>query len=242
MISSKNNELIKFCNQIKQKKHSKQSGFCFVESLKVVNDLSKKGLITTILSVESKFDQIKKLGVKVEIISNDIVEYLADSITSDGVFGICKIAETQNIEYKKCLVLDRIQDPANLGAIVRSACAFGYNTIFTIDSVYPYSFKAIRSSMGYVFSVNFIDVDYEQLVDLKKKYNLDFYVADMNGSNIEYVQKPTNNFAIVIGNEGQGVDSRLFEISDNTVSICMQNNVESLNASVSAGIIMYILK
>ena len=97
--------------------------------------------------------------------------------------------------------------------------------------------------MGQIFNVNFLDVTYKDLSQLKNDHNLQFVVADMGGENIEDVQiQNDQNIAVVIGNEGQGVSDELLKLSSKTVSIPMNNNVESLNASVSAGIIMFILK
>ena len=244
MITSKSNELIKKCVQIKQKKFSKQDGLCLVESIKLVKELSTKGLIDIILVTEKKLSFVKDFSVKkIEVISDSLASYLSDTVTPDGVFGICKIPEPSNIKYNRCLVLDRIQDPSNIGAIIRSACAFGYDTIFAINSVYPYTTKCIRSSMGHIFNINYIDVDIEGLIQIKKQKDIRFYVADMNGENIDNIFHDKNeNLAIIIGNEGQGVDDRLFDISDKTISISMNSKVESLNASVSAGIIMYLLR
>ena len=243
MITSKSNDLIKQCLQIKQKKYSKELGLCLVESLKLVRELNDKGLIETILVLESKLDSFKNSKTKIEVISDSIAKYLADTVTTDGVFGICKIMESSGNSFDRCLVLDRIQDPSNLGAIIRSACAFGFKTIFSINSVYPYSYKVIRSSMGYVFDVNIIDVSYEELKNFKTQNNITLLSADMDGQDIAEVKlQKSSNMAIIIGNEGSGVSDEVVALSDMVVSIPMSNNVESLNASVSAGIMMYLLK
>ncbi len=243
MITSKTNELIKKCIQIKQKKYSKLERLCLVESIKLVRELASKKLLTTILVTNDKFSQVKDLGVKIETISESIASYISDTVTTDGVFAICKVPNSEIKEFNRCLILDRIQDPSNLGAILRSAVAFGFKTIFTLNSVYPYSCKAIRSSMGYVFDVNFLEVDINSLKSIKSKNNLTILSANMNGDLIENVEvNEVGNLAIIIGNEGQGVDKALSQLSDKTISIEMKNNVESLNASVSAGILMYYLR
>ena len=244
MITSKNNELIKTCIQIKSKKYSRERGLCFVESIKLVRELYKKGLTTHILISENKSNLAEEfLDTQVELISRSISEYICDSVTTDGVFAICKIPRITEVNYSKCLILDRIQDPSNLGAIIRSACAFGFDTIFSVDSVYPFSFKSIRSSMGHVFSVNLIDTNIESLKVLKKNNSITFYVADMDGLNISKISRnKSNSIAIIIGNEGSGVSDELIQLADQTISIPMNDGVESLNASVSAGIIMYLLK
>ena len=244
MITSKNNELIKTCIQLKNKKFSREANLCLVESIKLVKELYHKGLTKHILVTEEKSDTINIFSnVKVDLISKNVADYICDSVTTDGIFAICNIPHYDSVSYKNCLVLDRIQDPSNLGAIIRSACAFGFETILTIDSVYPYSFKAIRSSMGHVFSVNMIETNIINLKQLKEKYSLKFYSADMNGDDISALKRDSNqNIAIIIGNEGAGVSNELSKLADSTISIPMYNCVESLNASVSAGIIMYLLR
>lgn len=243
MITSKDNEIVKLALKVKEKKYSKSLKLAFVESFKVVNELYNKNLINHILVREDKFNLVKNFkNTKIDVISNKIGEILSDTVTTDGVFAICNIPTINNEDYSKCLVLDGLQDPSNIGAIIRSANAFGYKTIFAINSVYPYTTKCIRASMGYIFDINYIDISYEDLLELKKNDNITIISADMDGVNIDNVKKDYNNFAIVIGNEGNGVSDKLTANSDKVVSIPMENNVESLNASVSAGILMYLLK
>lgn len=243
MITSKSNPIIKLANQIKEKKYSKENNLCLVETIKIVSQLYLKGLITHILVIESKAQIFSNYtNAKIEIISDNIGEYLSQSVTTDGIFGICKIDNNRDVDYSKCLILDRLQDPTNIGAIIRSACAFGYKTIFAINSVYPYTYKVIRSSMGYIFDINYIDTSYEKIKEIKEKWNISIITADMNGEILDTFQKPSSNFAIAIGNEGQGISSDMVSLSDNIVSIPMENNVESLNASISASILMYLLK
>lgn len=243
MITSKDNDLIKLCNKIKQKKHSREEGLCLVETIKLVSQLYLKGKLTHILVSDDKYDLVKNYK-KCEIvtISKAIAEYLSDAVTSDGVFGVCRITDNATNDYSRCLVLDRLQDPSNLGAIIRSAYAFGYKTIFAIDSVYPYSYKSIRSSMGYVFDINYIDCNLEKLLAYKEKYDISLVSADMSGEIIEDFKPKEGNLAIIIGNEGQGISREVMNLADATVRIPMYNDVESLNASVSAGIIMYSLR
>jgi len=243
MITSKDNDLIKLCKQIKDKKYSREKKLCFVESIKIVSELYLKNIVTTILVIESKYDLVKNYSrAKIEIISDSICNYLTDASTSDGVFAICNLSQSKVINYRKSIILDNIQDPSNIGAIIRSACAFGYNTIFAVNSVYPYSYKAIRSSMGYIFDVNYIDTTYDELIKIKNDNIITFISADMDGEIIDTPASIKENFAIIIGNEGQGISRELRNLSDKTFAIPMDNGVESLNASVSAGILMFLLK
>lgn len=243
MITSKDNELIKLALKIKEKKHSKLKNLALVETIKIVKELYNKNIVRNILVREDKFHLVENLkGVKIDIISSKICEILSDTVTNDGLFAICEIPKNNCCDYSKCLILDGVQDPANIGAIIRSAYAFGYKTILAINSVYPYTFKCIRSSMGYVFDINYIDITCNDLLEIKKNNNITIITADMNGETISDIHKNFVNFAIVIGNEGNGVSDTLIDLSDKVVSIPMDNGVESLNASVCAGILMYLLK
>ena len=118
--------------------------------------------------------------------------------------------------------------------------AFDFKSIIMLNGVYPYSAKVIRSSMGYVFDINIISYNNAELIDFlqKNKYNL--VSADMSGIDLKEF-KPKFPLAVVIGNEGNGVSSELKQLSTQIVKIPMNNGVESLNAGVSASIIMYKL-
>ena len=243
MITSKDNGLMKLCNQVKNKKYSRENKLCLIETIKVVSELYLKDLVTHIFVTQEKYDLVKNYTkAKIEVISDSLINYISDSSSSDGVFALCKIPDNTDINYSKCIVLDNIQDPANIGAIIRSACAFGFKTILAVNSVYPYSYKCIRSSMGYIFDVNYIETTYNDLNHIKNDNNILFISADMDGEIVDTKMDLKNNIALVIGNEGQGISRNIEQLSDKKVAIAMDNGVESLNASVSAGILMYLLK
>ena len=244
LISSKQNDIIKYANSIKEPKYIKKYGECIVESEKVVNELVVKGLVSTLLIEQSKLAKynyiIDSFQGKVYEITESISNSLTESVTSSGIFAFVKIPNNTDVIGDKILVLDNLQDPSNLGAIIRSAMAFDFKSIIMLNGVYPYSAKVIRSSMGYVFNININSYNITQLIDFlsKKKYNL--VSADMSGKDLKDY-KPKYPLALVIGNEGNGVSPELKNLSTNIVRIPMNNNVESLNAGVSASIIMYKL-
>jgi len=244
LISSKQNDIIKYANSIKEPKYAKKYGECIVESEKVVNELVNKNIVSTILIEQSKVDKFsyifQNFKGKVYEITEAISNYLTESVTSSGVFAFVKIPSNNDVVGDKILVLDNLQDPSNLGAIIRSAMAFDFKSIIMLNGVYPYSAKVIRSSMGYVFDINIISYNNTELIDFlnKKQYNL--ISADMSGQDLKTF-KPQYPLALVIGNEGNGVSPEIKKLSKNIVRIPMKNNVESLNAGVSASIIMYKL-
>jgi len=245
LISSKQNDIIKYANSIKEPKYIKKYNECFTESEKIVNELMLKDMVSTILVENEKLEKysyiLKKFKGKVYEITSDISKLLTESITSSGIFAFVKVPNNQSVVGDRVLVLDNLQDPSNLGSIIRSAMAFNFKTIIMNNGVYPYSAKVIRSSMGYVFDINIISCsNTAQLIDFlsKNKYNL--VSADMSGQELKSF-KPQYPLALVIGNEGNGVSDELRKMSSQVVKIPMNNGVESLNASVSASIIMYKL-
>jgi TrmH family RNA methyltransferase len=137
------------------------------------------------------------------------------------------------------LLLDGVADPSNVGAIIRTAVASGYKEVFlTSECADAFSPKAVRSSMSGVFRAK---VMRGELGEILSVIDCPIVVADMGGENV-FERKIQGKFCLVIGNEGRGVSDSLKTKADIIVSIPMQNDMESLNASVSAGILMYNLK
>ena len=137
-----------------------------------------------------------------------------------------------------CLFLDGVSDPANVGAIIRTAAASGYNQIYLADTADCYSPKSVRASMSGIFKIKVIKGSKEQLLNA---IDIPICIADMSGQSVYDVTMP-DKFCLVIGNEARGVSEEVRNLAKISVSIPMENDMESLNASVSAGILMYILK
>jgi len=170
---------------------------------------------------------------------------LFDEITSletpTGIFATAQISSETEITYP-FLVLDRIQDPGNMGTLLRTACAFGFNTIITIECVDIWSQKVLRAGMGNQFRLNVIDISHEGFAEHIALQNCDIFVADMNGEMPDLCFGFENmQFGLVLGNEGQGVSEKIKKLPHAVVTIPMQNKVESLNVGVAGGILMYEL-
>lgn len=245
-ITSTNNPTVKFTVSLKEKKEIVANNLCLVEGEKIVLDLIQSGAKLSRLFVEErkleKFsDLISKYENQTYKINEQVAKKLSDTVTNPGVFAIFELPKKKAFDFnQKFLVIDNLQDPSNLGAIIRSALAFGFTNIVSINSVFPYLPKVIRSSMGYVFNVNFYNLTIDQIAQAKNEFNFKLVSANLNGIDLDDANLE-NVYGLIIGNEGNGVSKSLQNMSDITVTIPMQNNVESLNASVSASIIMYNL-
>lgn len=245
-ITSISNPTVKFTTSLKNKKDCIANDLCFVEGEKIIMDMLTKGYTPNRLFIEeSKLEKYADLATKYENItykvSQAVAKKLSDTVTNPGIFGLFNLPKQKSFDYKsKFLIIDNLQDPSNLGAIIRSAVAFGFVNIVSINSVFPYLPKVIRSSMGYVFDVNFINMTFSDLEKQKMDTPFQLVSANLNGEDLKNVSLQ-DSFGLIIGNEGNGVSKCLQNLSDVTVTIPMQNNVESLNASVSASILMYNL-
>ncbi len=241
MISSKQNALIKEIRSLRDKKNRDNLGVFVVEGLKPVKEAIELSLdIREIVCTETKAQQFLGCPFKVETVTDEVFGYISEEVTPQGVLAVVyKKDGSLKSPTGSCLLLDGVADPNNVGAIIRTAVASGYKDIYmTLDSADAYSQKTVRCSMSGVFRANVMRGAIE---DLLKVINLPLCVADMDGVNV-FELKNDKDICLVIGNEGKGVSSTLKERADLIVSIPMENGMESLNASVSAGILMYALR
>jgi TrmH family RNA methyltransferase len=156
--------------------------------------------------------------------------------------AICNKKEDTNNIGKHIMMLDEIQDPGNLGTIIRSALAFNIDTlILSNNSVDLYNPKVIRASQGMIFHLNIITCDLIDKIHELKEDNYQIIGSDVNGgTDIKNFEKE-DKFVIIMGNEGQGISKEILDLCDTFVHINMSDKCESLNVGVAAGIILYEL-
>ena len=241
MISSKQNSLVKEIRSLRDKKNRDNLGVFVVEGIKPVKEAIDLSLsIREIVCTEEKAQLFSGCPFKVETVSKEVFDYISEEVTPQGAVAFFyKNDGVLKAPSGSCLLLDGVADPNNVGAIIRTAVASGYKDIYmTLDCADAYSQKAVRCSMSGVFRANIMRGDLDEIL---KVVSLPICVADMGGENV-FELNNDKDICLVIGNEGKGVSQTLKEKADMTVSIPMKNGVESLNASVSAGILMYILR
>ncbi len=174
----------------------------------------------------------------IEVVSEKMLSSLATTKTNQNIICVCKVKDYGIESVGNSLILDNLQDPGNVGTLVRSALAFGFNDIYLVEGADPYSEKVIRSSAGLIMNARLHVVDFETIKNNKKQIADIFMVADMHGENINQIHLPKGKVAVIIGNEGQGVSEKFRHLANKTVSIPMSSIVESLNAGVAGSIIM----
>ena len=220
---------------LKDKKYRRENKLFMVEGNKFCYDLlnSDIEIVYTITS-----DKNLTGFPNIEIVSEKMLSSLATTKTNQNIICICKVKDYGIESVGNSLILDNLQDPGNVGTLVRSALAFGFNDIYLVEGADPYSEKVIRSSAGLIMNARLHVVDVETIKQNKNKIADIFMVADMDGENINKICLPKGKVAVIIGNEGQGVSDAFIGLANKTVSIPMNACVESLNAGVAGSIIM----
>lgn len=229
-----------FILDIKKQKRENKS-LLFLDNIKIIKDAIQNKSITIdcILTSLDNLPFETEPNTKIYKVELSVLEQLANTKTPQKVLCIAYL--TQNVVEKpktNFLVLDGLQDPGNVGTLIRSAFACGFEYIFLVDSVRKENDKLIRSSVGAVFDSKVYQMTRKDFCDMAKKENFDLIMCDMNGQNI-FETDITKQVGVVVGNEGQGVSDEIANLCNMTVKIPMKQGIESLNAGVSGSIIMY---
>lgn len=235
LITSLNNDTIKELVKLKDKKYRDINNIFFIEGKDLCDIAYENGLLREIYILDG-YDNIYD-GIPVTYVSESVMKKISDMASISEYFGICSKKVENNIG-NRLLVLDDIQDPGNLGTIIRSAVAFNFDTIvLSTGTVDLYNPKVVRSTKGMLFNVNIITRDLDKYLDELEDYVI--YGTDVNdGVNIKEEDIPSK-VAIVIGNEGRGISEEVRRHCSKFIYINMNDKCESLNAGVSASIIMY---
>lgn len=239
IYTSINNSKIKELKKLQNKKYRDETNMFLVETKHLVKEAYDSGYLDELLVLEgSTFS----LDVKTNYISENVLKYLSLMPSPSEVIGICKKRE-EKLNGNKILILDDIQDPGNLGTIIRSSVAFGVSTIVLSKGCADvYSDKVIRASQGMIFKVNIIRSDIKEIVNKLKAEDYKILGTKVDGGKeIKSVSK-SEKFAIIMGNEGNGVSKEILNMCDEYIYIPMNKNCESLNVGVATSIILYELR
>lgn len=244
-INSLDNSTIKKVKKLKQRKYREEENKFLAEGRKFLDFTYTPDLII----LKENFEDFENITTKLErfdcrkIVVNDrIFKELTSQENSQGVILVYPYCET-NIEKinNNIIVLDKIQDPGNLGTIIRVADAAGFkDIILTKGSVDCYNEKCVRSSMGSIFNMNIVYMEELPLIQFLKEKKYKFLVTALENNSIEYTDIILNEKnAIIFGSEGNGVSDNFLKAADETVIIPIYGSAESLNVAMASGIILY---
>lgn len=236
-INSLNNEYIKYLLKLKDKKFRNQEKKFLIEGYHLVNEAYKAKILKEILITEDKdcYKDVSKIKV-----NEAIIKKLSTTVNPQNILGVCEITLGKEISGTKFLLLDNINDPGNLGTLIRSSLGFSIDTIVLgMDCVDVFNEKVIRASQGSIFKINILIDDLKNVISKLKEKNIKVYGTSLEAS--QFLQKidKSPEYAIILGNEANGVKKELLKMTDQNIKIEINNELESLNVAVAGSILMY---
>jgi len=248
-IRSKDNRIFKECQKLSQKKYRDREGLYLIEGENLVGEVPADDLVYVIYrdGCQRKLDDSEKAYW----MEGRLFDKLAQTETSQGILAVVRkpVINPEDLKHRidrngNVIVLDRLQDPGNIGTIIRTAEGAGYEAVITMKGTADvFSPKTIRAAAGAVFRIPIIQVeDNRELRNLAEKLSKRLVVTGFDTDRYYFDEDLSKGIALVIGNEGSGISKELMEMADIKVKIPMEGNLESLNASVAAGILMYEAK
>ena len=239
LYSSVNNEKIKNIKKLNTKKYRDETNLYLVEGEHLVKEAYENNVLEELILLENTNLNI---DVKTSYVTKNVLNFISNLDTPNGILGICKKKEN-TLKGNKIVILEDIQDPGNLGTIIRSSVAFNVDTlVLSSNTVDLYNPKVIRATQGMLFKLNIIiENDLENLIKNLKQNNYTIYTTNVkNGNSLKTIEKK-DKVAIIMGNEGSGVSDKLNSLADKYLYIDMNKNCESLNVAVATSIILYEL-
>lgn len=239
IILSRQNPLVKELASLKEKKGRRRTGTFLVEGHKMVREAVASGMDVVRLILREDYAG-ETYGLPAVLLGRDAFAAVCDEKTPQGIAAEVVIPERSvQPPQGRCLLLDGLQDPANVGAIIRTAVAAGYEDVYLAGCADPFSPKSVRASMSGVFFARIMQGTQEEI--LSAIAGLPVIAADMGGEDVFSYAAP-EKFCLAVGSEGSGLSALVRGRADVTVCILMDARTESLNAAVSAGILMYALR
>ena len=237
IITSTNNNHIKELARLKDKKYRDESDCFLVETKHLVMEAYKEGLIKELILDR---DELYPLDVDTLYVNKEVMRKLSSTDTPPKVMAVVYKKKEIDTLGEKILILDNIQDPGNLGTIIRSAVAFNIDTIvLSKDTVDLYNPKVVRANQGMMFHINIIKRDTLKLITNLKEEGYKIVGTKVTNGHDVRESSIYSHFALVIGNEGKGISQDIDTLCDEYLYIRMNDNCESLNASVAASILLY---
>ena len=236
IITSLTNSRIKEICKLKEKKYRNMTNTFLIEGINLVTEASKRNLLKEIFVLEEKTINI---DIPTTYVTKEVMKKISSTDSIPNVVGV-SLKKEESLLGDRLLLLDNLQDPGNLGTIIRSSKAFNIDTIVisptTVDMYNP---KVLRATEGMIFHINIIVRDLPSLITELKKDNYKIYGTKVDGGiNVKDISLK-RKYALVIGNEGNGVSEEVNNLCDEYLYIKMNKEVESLNAGVATSILLY---
>lgn len=248
-IESKNNNLFKEIKKLKEKKHRIKSNKYLIEGLRFVEEAIKsKVSIDSIIFTESfkekNPDLFLKINENIKLIqmNETLLKQLCSTENPQGIVGVINMQNKELKSGELVVLVDKVQDPGNMGTIIRTAHAAGAaGIVMTKGTVDIYNDKTLRSTMGSIFYIPIVEDNSLDFVKSLKKEGYKLVVSSLQGKNNFFEENLQGKVMIAVGNEGNGVSDEVYDIADIKVKIPMPGEAESLNVAVATSIMILSL-
>ena len=239
VITSLENKKVKDVVKLQSKKYRDLTNTFVVETEHLVEEAKKAGIIKDLFIVEDEFVD----NDNTYFVTNEVMRKMSSMESPSNVLAVCEKNNSKEIIGDKILLIDGVQDPGNLGTIVRSSVAFGVTTIvLSHDTVDLYNPKVIRATEGMFCHINIISMNLEEAINIIKSRGIKVYGTNVvDGVSVTSITDK-NKYALIVGNEGNGVKQNIQDLCDLNLYIPMKDNVESLNVGVACSILLYELE
>ncbi|NLZ75922.1 MAG: RNA methyltransferase [Erysipelotrichia bacterium] len=236
VIKSLENNKIKLWGKLNQKKYRDRYNLFIVQERHLIEEAIKANCLDTLIVREGVNNIFE---VDCIYVSEAIIKKLSDNVSLNDYIAICKMVDYKVDNFKKVIILEKVQDPGNVGTIIRTAYSFGYDLVYlTEDSCDLYNQKTIQASQGAFFHIPVLRDKFENIISKVKEKGCKLIATDLENSNYLSKSKKVDKLAIMLGNEGQGLSKKAILTADERVKIEM-DNFESLNVAIAAAILMY---
>ena len=241
IITSINNQLIKDINQLRQKKIRTIKKQFIVEGIHLTEEAYKNNLLKIVLAIDDEY--LKKfLNIRCIKVTEQIIEKLSTTTSPQPVIGVVDMIDNRLQKSNKYLVLDGINDPGNLGTIIRTSLALGINNlILSHNTVDVYNEKVLRATQGAIFKANIYYCELSDIYPTLKEQNIKIITTSLKAKKELKDLAKFDSFALVVGDEANGVSKLSLDNADELVIIPIKNDIESLNVAVATSIILYSL-
>jgi TrmH family RNA methyltransferase len=246
-IDSIQNSRVKQWKKLQTKKEREKTGLFLIEGFHLVEEAlkSQDAVRTLIISENIDLPQKWNIGdIELYTVSEAIMRTLSETETPQGVVAVCeKITYDVPLTNGKFLLLDGVQDPGNLGTIIRTADAAGLDAVILGEGTADvYNSKTLRSTQGSIFHLPIIKGNLKGWITELKKQNVPVYGTALEHAVPYQEVKPQGTFALIVGNEGSGVREELLALCDHNLYIPIHGRAESLNVAVATGVLTYYLR
>ncbi|MEJ6400522.1 TrmH family RNA methyltransferase [Nicoliella lavandulae] len=251
-ITSNQNRQVKAWTKLKTKHGRQKAGQYLIEGWHLVSEaINYDQPIVTIITTEKRLASdgaAFKDRFDYVVVTDEVANHIADTKTTQGIFAVLSIIPTNQVAANFAsggwLLLDQIQDPGNIGTMVRTADAMGLSgVVFGTGTASQYAPKVSRSMQGSQFHIQIAEADLSEWINEYHEQGYPVYGTELNPDAVALDEVPAQaNFALVMGNEGNGMQASLLALTDANLFIPMKGNAESLNVAIAAALVMFHLQ